>query len=384
VSRIRICVHHLDDPAFQALGECEIVGITRTREDLRTLIGMERLSAVIVDMDEDDALDTVVEILELKQNMAVVGVTASRDAQKIIMAQRAGCRQLASKPIHPEDLRVALRRAVHPTNEFSNPLGKPIAVIGAVGGAGSTTIASYLALALADLADSPAAVLDLDLEFGSVARLWDVQAKCTIGEIAAAGSIDKLLLEDALIDVPGGVSVLARPSTIEQAHSISEAHVAKIIEIVRHQCGHVVMDLPRRLDAVTGAAIQVCKKLVVVTQLTANGIYNAGRLSDTLTKFGLPPDTIEFVVNRYRRGVHSLTVEALEARVGKKVLGIVPNNFRALLTAGDVGQPVSDKDPVRRSLAEIASRLTGMKACGAGSGWLSGLSFRRRKTQPVQ
>lgn len=379
MSRPKICIHNLDDPALQLLNDFDVVGNTRTREDLRTLIGMENVSVVIINLDDDDALDIVVEILEIKRGIPIVGVTGSQDVQKCIMAQRAGCRQLAGKPIHAEDLRVAIRRAVNHGDELKNPLGKPIAVMSAVGGAGSTTFSCYLAMGLADIAHTTVGIVDFDLEFGAVARAWDVQPKCTLGDVIIADRIDKLLLDDAFIELPGGVAVLPRPESIEHAHAVTDKHATKIIDTARHQYPYLVMDLPRRLDAVTGAAIQICKKLIIVLELTANGIYNASRLSDTLIKYGLSADTIEFVVNRYRKGVHHVTVESLESKVGKRVLGVVPNNYRTLLTAGDLGEPVSEKDPVRKSISEIAASLAGIDTAKATKGWLSGLRTPRKK-----
>lgn len=376
MARNRICVHCIDDPAFAELTDFQIVGTTRSRDELRTIIAMEQVTILLIDVDQDEALDTIIEALEIKSDIAVVGITGSQDVQKCIMAQRAGCRQLAGKPLNAEDLRVAIRRAINHTEDLKM-LGKSIAVIGSGGGVGSTTFACYLTMAIAELTKSPSAIIDFDLEFGTVARAWDFQPKCTIADVVQSGSIDRLLLEDAIVDLPSGVAVLSRPVQIEQAHLINESHAAKIVEATRSMYPYIVMDLPRKLDEITGAAIQASKKLIVVVEMTANAVYNAGRLSDALMKFGLGGDTIEFVVNRYSKGVHALAIESLEERVGKKVLGVIPNNYRALLAAGDIGQPVSDKSPVRRSILEIAAKVCGVDMPTSRKSWLPSLSFSK-------
>ncbi|MBE7507076.1 MAG: AAA family ATPase [Planctomycetia bacterium] len=358
------------------LTDFQIVGSTSSRDELRTIIAMEQVTILLIDLDQDEALDTIIEALEIKSDIAVVGVTGSQDVQKIIMSQRAGCRQLAGKPLNAEDLRVAIKRAINHSEDLKM-LGKSICVVGSGGGVGSTTFACYLTMAIAELTKSPTAIIDFDLEFGTVARSWDFQPKCTIADVVQSGSIDRLLLEDAIVDLPSGVAVLARPMQIEQAHLLNEGHATKIIEATRSMYPYLVMDLPRKLDEICGAAIQASKKLIVVVEMTANAVYNAGRLSDSLMKFGLPADSIDFVVNRYCKGVHSLSIEALEERVGKKTIGVIPNNYKALLAAGDIGEPVSDKSPVRKSVLEIAAKICGVEAPKIRKSWMPNLSFTK-------
>ncbi len=376
MARNRICVHGIDDPVVSELTDFQIVGTTSSRDELRTIIAMEQVTILLIDLDQDEALDTIIEALEIKSDIAVVGVTGSQDVQKIIMSQRAGCRQLAGKPLNAEDLRVAIKRAINHSEDLKM-LGKSICVIGSGGGVGSTTFACYLTMAIAELTKSPTAIIDFDLEFGTVARSWDFQPKCTIADVVQSGSIDRLLLEDAIVDLPSGVAVLARPMQIEQAHLLNESHATKIIEATRSMYPYLVMDLPRKLDEICGAAIQASKKLIVVVEMTANAVYNAGRLSDSLMKFGLPADSIDFVVNRYSKGIHSLSIEALEERVGKKTIGVIPNNYKALLAAGDIGEPVSDKSPVRKSVLEIAAKICGVEAPKTRKSWMPNLSFTK-------
>ena len=376
MARNRLCVHAIEDPAIAELTDFQIVGTTRSRDELRTLIAMEQVTILLIDLDQDEALDTIIESLEIKSDIAVIGVTGSQDVQKCIMAQRAGCRQLAGKPLNSEDLRVAIRRAINHAEDLKL-LGKSVAGIGAGGGVGATTFACYLTMSIAELTKSPTAIIDFDLEFGTVARAWDFQPKCTIADVVQSGSIDRLLLEDAIVDLSSGVAVLSRPVQIEQAHLINEVHATKIIDATRSMYPYIIMDLPRKLDEITGAAIQASKKLIVVVEMTANAVYNAGRLSDALMKFGLTADTLEFVVNRHSKGVHALSIEALEERVGKKVLGVIPNNYKALLAAGDIGQPVSDKSPVRKSIMEIAAKVCGVEPPVVRKSWIPSLPFTR-------
>ncbi|MCZ6815743.1 MAG: molybdopterin-dependent oxidoreductase, partial [Planctomycetota bacterium] len=256
----RICVYRVDDPATAALGDYKVVATPENRQELRTVIGGEKIDVLIIDLDASDALDAVVEVLEINTSIAVVGVLAGNDVQKFIAAQRAGCRQVACKPLNENDLAMAVRKSLNEANSQVD-WGKTLAVIGASGGVGSTTISCYLAMSLAEASGTRAAIIDLDLEFGTVASLWDVNPRYTIGDLATAGAVDTLLIEDAIIDLPCSVAILPRPAQMDQAQAIHEGIVKSIFDAARSLYPYVIIDLPRRLDEVTGCAIQACDKL---------------------------------------------------------------------------------------------------------------------------
>ncbi len=352
----KICLHNIDPRVAEDLSEYRVEGTTTGRDDLRTLIGMGEIAALVIDLDTADALDAVVEVLEIDPQVAVIGVTGSDDVQRVITAQRAGCSQLARKPLSEHDLGTALRRALGDASAPSHD-GMTIAVMGSTGGAGATTLACYLAMSLADRSPLGACAIDLDLEFGNLSHMWDIKPRHTLADLAAARTIDKLLVEDMVVELPCRVGVLARPSDIAQAHTVEEGHIASTISATRALCSHVVIDMPRKLDAIAGCVIESCDKLVVVSQLNFAGVHNAERLAGAFDSYGLDPDKIEFVVNRFRKQSRGFTIDMLESRVSKKVLGAVPNHYKTLSTATNAGRPVPQKNAVRKAVELIAAKL---------------------------
>ncbi len=379
MSNKKICVHNADDPVFRLLQGYRVVATTASREELRTAIGSGDAGVLVIDIDRPDAFDAIVEMLELRPSLAIVGVTGTNDVNRCIKAQRAGCRQLTSKPIDQDDLVAAIRRA---SNEAAGsidalPLGKTIALIGTSGGAGTTTIACYLTIAFSESTTSPVGIIDLDLEFGTVAKAWDLGPRYTISDLAGVGEIEQQHIEDYFLEMPSGISVLPRPAQIDQAHAIDEGTLRKIISVSQGMFPYLVIDLPRKLDSLTGAVIEACDKLLMVVQLTVPGIVNALRLLEALVQFGVPGEKLEFVVNRYSKKMQHLDVDALEEKVAKKVIAVVPNHYRSVFAANDLGEPVSKGNPVRKAIAEMASKLSGRQPTHTQAGWMSSLGLRR-------
>ncbi len=352
----KVCLHNIDRRVADNLSEYRVEGTTTERDDLRTLIGLGKTAALVIDLDSANALDAVVEVLEIDPRVAVIGVTGSDDVQRVITAQRAGCCQLAMKPLSEHDLAAALRRALGDAG--GSPCdGLTVAVMGSSGGAGATTLACYLAMALADRSPQGACAIDLDLEFGNLSHMWDVRPRHTLADLAAARVIDKLLVEDMVVELPCHVGVLARPTDITQAHTVEEGHIACTISAARALFPHVVIDMPRKLDAITGCAIESCDKMIVVSQLNFAGVHNAERLARAFDSYGLAPEKVEFVVNRYRKQSQGVTIDMLEDRVSRKVLGAVPNHYKSLSVATNAGQPVPQRNAVRKAVEQIATKI---------------------------
>jgi pilus assembly protein CpaE len=366
-----VFLYNLDEEALSALADLKIVGRAHSREDLRTGVGALKPDALVIDLDSPTALDALTDAREILPSLAVVGLVGEADPKFVISAVRAGCHQISPKPLDVNDLLVAVRRALN--ESISLVSGKTIGVMGAVGGAGATTIAACLAMGLAEVTKARTLLMDADFDFGGVARAWDVEPDHTIADLLSAGTLDPVLLEKAVVDVPGNVSILARPKTIEQAHGIDESMMTMVLQIARGLFTQSVVDLPHRLDALAWAAIQQCDKLLIVAQMTIPSVDNCARLLKALDHLGMPPEKVDIVINRYRKNVHFLTPDQFAERVRRPIVALLPSDFRSVCAAIDTGQPIPAHNQVRSAIQKLAVKLAGMDEAVSRGSWISRL-----------
>lgn len=331
------------------------------RNDLQHALSALPDASLVIDLDGPDALLTIATVLENHAHAPIVGVTAGKDLNLVINAQRAGCRQITTRPIDANDLISAIRRAISISGDVPEER-HTYAVMGATGGAGATALACNLALEYAAQRQQNVAVVDLDLEFGGVARAFDVAPPFSIADLASVGAPDSTMLEKTLVALPSGVHLCASPPTIQDAHAVDEHATRAILKLVSQVYAGTIIDLPRKLDAITGAAIEVADRLLLVLQLTVPSIANARRLLDALSSEGLPPERVELVVNRYRRNTHACTLDMVVEQTGRPVIATIPSDYAAVAGAGDHGKPLPSKNPVRTAIAGLCSRLTGIAA----------------------
>jgi Flp pilus assembly CpaE family ATPase len=190
-------------PDFQISERCE------NSSALLKHLGFANPEATILDLDREEVLNLIISMREQFPKVAIVGVTGQENAALVIEALRAGCAQIARRPIDPNDLTIALRRAVGQFTSSANQ-GQIIASFG-TRGTGSTTVATYLGIELAAQSQQSTALFDLDLEFGGVARLFDVSPTYTVADLGEVGDADRTILDRASFSPVDNLRVFAPP-----------------------------------------------------------------------------------------------------------------------------------------------------------------------------
>src|SRR5262245_41533330 len=94
-----VCIHQVAGIEASVLPDFTICSRSDSREQLLNAISATDAAIVILDLDAADALNTVVNVLEAKPQIGIVGITGTADLNHVIAAQRAGCRQITTRPI---------------------------------------------------------------------------------------------------------------------------------------------------------------------------------------------------------------------------------------------------------------------------------------------
>lgn len=243
---------------------------------------------------------------------------------------------------------------------------KRVCVIGASGGAGATSIACNLAMELAHLTDRRCALVDLNLEFGDVACAFDCTPRFSIADVAQDGvDLDRVLMGKALHELPCNVSILARPEPLADAIKVTPEGVQETLRVLSEILPFVVVDMPRSFSFINAAAVRDADKVLIVTQLGVPFIRNASRIYENLRAMETPEEAIEIVLNRCKSVYERIGPDDVESHFGKPVFAMVPNDYRRVQTALDLGHPIvadAPNTPARLAIQQMARRIAGVDA----------------------
>ena len=341
-------------------GAIRVVADGGKPEDVEVALRSAARVGLYVDLsgDPEKALGWIEALAEPKPSVLAGGPA---DPQLILRAMRCGV--LAYFPEHRFDeelTRVALRLQEQAALAAPPKAGHAVAVVGAKGGVGCTTVACELAASLAKEGRS-VALLDARAYFGDVALHLDFAPSYTLADVAErADDLDGAFL--ATVAQPheaSGVHVVAAPANPEEADGIQASHVQRALELLRGEFDFVVADLPRITEE---AALQCLDKSDLVVLVTTSDVPSLVRAKQTLAlldQLGHGGEKVRVLANRSNRPGMLAGEDPLQA-VGIQPAAYVPCDAGAMEESLASGRPVSvaaPKGKVGSAFAGLAGEI---------------------------
>lgn len=315
---------------------------------------------VNLDPTPEAVLPLVGEVASTNQDMAFFATSGATDGPLILKVMRSGIREFLPKPVDVTTLGEAIEK-IATLRPASVTTGKLITVMGTSGGVGATTLATNLAVELAQLAGQRVVVVDLDYRFGQVATLLDVEPIYTLADLCQSPEqLELQIIERALVKHGSGVHVLARPNSFAQADSITAASCVGLLSAMMQHCAYVVADGPSRLEQNAKAILDLSDVNLLVLQLLVPSVRNGLRIVEGMRESGYNMDRTNLICNRVGRDSSNLTVEDVGETLGKDVFATIPDDWPAVSGAINLGEPLTTHSPksrTRLAIQKIAERL---------------------------
>jgi DNA-binding NtrC family response regulator len=113
----RLCLYNSVTAApllefFQDVPGVDVLGEATTWQDLASRLLQRSVDLVAVNLDASDGLQIIGRISELCPACGVIGICSAADPQKLIRANRLGCLQFITKPLHARDVQMIVHQAL--------------------------------------------------------------------------------------------------------------------------------------------------------------------------------------------------------------------------------------------------------------------------------
>ena len=165
---------------------------------------------------------------EERPPLIVIGDASN--AQSMRIAMQAGARDFLTEPVLTEDLLAAIELvSAERRGSKSHKHCELVAFINAKGGSGATFLACNVAHLFTSVSNLKTAIVDLDLQFGTLPQYLDVQPKRGLLEaLDVADDLDGVAIDAYLTRHESGLSILAglRDSAMLQQDSPGSASVS--------------------------------------------------------------------------------------------------------------------------------------------------------------
>lgn len=224
------------------------------------------------------------------------------------------------------------------------PRGRIITIFSAKGGCGKTTVATNLAVALADRGKRQVCLVDLDLAFGDVAIALQLFPAHTIADaVPLAGSLDEAGLAGLLTPHSPGLTTLVAPLEPGAAEGIPAALVADVLRILKGMFDYVVVDTPPAFTDHVLAAFDASEVLGLMATLDVPALKNLKLTLETLDLLNYPREKWRVIVNRADAKV-GLALHDVEATLDTPITSQIPSS-RSVPASINRGVPIMLDEP---------------------------------------
>ena len=355
----------------QMIDDEEIVVIGEAAGGTASLEKIENISPDIIIMTlgagDTDVLSLGERIILHRPRTHVILLTEYMDVDILQSAIRIGAHNVTEFPKTAKEFSEYIKSVYH--NETTKIealkekqnlswMSQVITIFGAKGGLGKTTIASNLAVKLAENGKK-VALIDLDLQFGDIHIFLDIDPKDTIAELVQesfSANIDSV--RSFMIVHSSGVHVLCAPKSPEYAEMISGEKVQTLLSLLRSYYDYVVIDTAPSFNEVTMTALESSSTVLFVTGLDISILKNS-KLSLSLLNSLQQSDKVRLIVNRAVE-MSSITVKDVQTILGCPTWATLPSDYKVAVTALNRGIPYVISEPeskLSQALIAVANIL---------------------------
>lgn len=305
-------------------------------------------------------LDQLSEVCDAGTRVIVIGLL--NDVVLYRELVRRGISDYLIAPLAPLDIVQSISSLFSAPD--AKPVGRTIAVVGAKGGVGASTVAHNVAWAIAKDLGLDAVVADLDLPFGTAGLDYNQDPPQGIADaVLSPDRVDAAFLDRLLSKCTDHLSLLAAPATLDRVYDFNPEAFDTIFDLLRTSVPCIVLDIPHLWTAWAKRTLIAADDILIVSAPDLANLRNAKNLADLLRQ-ARPND---------RMALHCLNQVGIPKRPELKPgdfakalesdpVAVIPFEAQLFGTAANNGQMIAEisaSHKIAETFRQLASILTG-------------------------
>lgn len=247
--------------------------------------------------------------------------------------------------------------------------GHVIAVFGAKGGVGSSTIAQNISVKMSEMYKKPITIVDMDVFFGNVGINFNEKMEFGLRDAldlkVSQGDIDTEKMLKILTKKEDNLSILASNSSLQPCKSLSVDTLSAVIDKVSMMSEYVVLDFPHLWDENYYELLFNVHNIIIVTDPTLVSLRNAQLIKDVVMSRKSSNTKVDYVINMIGLDkATELSIKEISDGMGKESimnLGWFPSLFRTAALNGYVLLEKSQNKIIQNSFYNICTLFSNEK-----------------------
>ena len=246
----------------------------------------------------------------------------------------------------------------------AKPVGRVIAVVGAKGGVGASTVAHNIAWAIARDVGLDAVVADLDLPFGTAGLDFNQDPPQGIADaVFSPDRVDAAFIDRLLSKCTDHLSLLASPATLDREYDFDAEAFDPVLDGLRGSVPYIVLDVPHLWTAWAKRAMVGADEVLFVVAPDLANLRNAKNLFD-FVRAARPNDQAPmYVLNQVGMPKRpEVRLADFAKALGHEPAASIPFDPQLFGTAANNGQMIAEvaaNHKIAETFLSLAMTLTG-------------------------
>src|SRR6201991_3921388 len=263
-------------------------------------------------------------------------------------------------------------------------VGRMIAVVGAKGGVGASTVAHNIAWHMGRDVALDSVVIDLDLAFGTASLDYNQDPVQGIANaVFSPERLDSSFMERLLAKCTDNLSLLAAPAALDQVYDFGADAFDAIFDTLRMTTPCIVLDVPHQWTAWTRRALVGADDILIVAEPDLANMRNTKNMMSML-KSSRPNDRPPlYCINQVGMAKRpEIELRDFAKTIESQPIATIPFDSRTFGEAANNGQmivEVAAKHRAARMFLQMARRLTGRNEPKKKDSFLSPIISKLRR-----
>lgn len=202
----------------------------------------------------------------------------------------------------------------------ANKNGYAVGFVSAASGDGASTVALNVAYTLANKFNASVVLVDLDYQFGMVARHLDLKAPYGIRELLEHPDrgVDAAILNKMLVPYGRNLKIVAAPSDLRKLPDVRTEQIVALLDVLKSQFDYVLFDVQHIWLDWIAVLLSKTDHNVLVSQLWLRSLTHVTRMMAAWRESNISMQNVSLVVNRSGAKLK----EAMKASDFERVSGV--------------------------------------------------------------